>query len=106
VTIPSLYFTDSPAAAVYRIDAPGNITRALRACGIVQRETESLACAFARALGITALELKTRLQETAYDGRSVVVKVASLPQVAALDFQKHVYTDHGYRIHYSRKSEP
>jgi hypothetical protein len=38
----------------------------LQACGIEQGETESLACAFARALGITAQELKTRLQEIAY----------------------------------------
>ena len=41
----------------------------LRACGITQGETESLAGAFARALGITAQQLKTRLQEIAY-GRS------------------------------------
>ena len=35
----------------------------LRACGIEQGETESLADTFARGLGITTRELKVRLQE-------------------------------------------
>ncbi|MEO8052298.1 MAG: hypothetical protein ABI833_17955 [Acidobacteriota bacterium] len=37
----------------------------LNACGIERGETESLAGAFARALGITTQELKAHLQEIA-----------------------------------------
>jgi hypothetical protein len=41
------------------------LRRTLHTWGIEQGETESLADAFARALGITTRELKTRLQEMA-----------------------------------------
>jgi hypothetical protein len=43
-----------------------NLRTMLHTWGIEQRETESLAATFARALGITARELKTRLEQIAY----------------------------------------
>ena len=50
--------------------ADGSVAKKLRetlhACGIEQRETESLAGTFARALGITTQELKVRLEGIAY----------------------------------------
>ena len=58
--------------------ADGSVVEKLRetlhTCGIEQRETESLADTFARALGITTRELKVRLQEIAY-GQSPKVEL-------------------------------
>ena len=54
--------------------ATEKLRETLRAHGFEQREEESLAGTFARALGITAQELKARLWEGAY-GRSQKVEL-------------------------------
>ena len=51
------------SAATTDGSATEKLRETLRACGIEQGETESLADTFARGLGITTRELKVRLQD-------------------------------------------